>query len=58
MIRKAQPEDLPRILEIYAFARQFMRETGNPTQWAGGYPKEELIRKDIDTFCNLCEKME
>ena len=39
--------DIPEIMEIYTIARSFMCKTGNPTQWAGGYPKEELIRKDI-----------
>jgi len=48
MIRHARLEDLPKILEIYAIARGFMAETGNPTQWGSGYPKEELLRIDID----------
>ena len=47
MIRKAKPEELDRIMEIYKTAQDFMIATGNPTQWAGGYPKEEQIRKDI-----------
>ena len=46
-IRKTTLADIPEVMEIYTIARSFMRETGNPTQWAGGYPKEELIRKDI-----------
>ncbi len=46
-IRKTTLADIPEIMEIYTIARSFMRKTGNPTQWAGGYPKEELIRKDI-----------
>lgn len=28
-IRKATPQDLPRIREIYEMARQFMRKNGN-----------------------------
>lgn len=47
LIRKAQPEDLPRILEIYAYARQFMRDNGNPTQWGDGTPAESTLRADI-----------
>lgn len=47
-IRKAEEKDLPEILLIYAAARQFMRENGNPTQWFGGYPQEYLLREDID----------
>ena len=46
-IRKTTLADIPEIMEIYTIARSFMCKTGNPTQWAGGYPKEELIRKDI-----------
>ena len=48
-IRKSAPEDLPRIMEIYAHARAFMTEHGNPRQWAmNGWPPEELIREDIE----------
>ncbi len=32
-IRPAQPGDLPALLEIFADARAFMAQTGNPTQW-------------------------
>lgn len=47
MIRKAKPEDLPRILEIYAYARQFMRDNGNATQWGDGAPAESTLRADM-----------
>lgn len=46
-IRKAALSDLPQILQIYADARAFMAQTGNPTQWGDGYPQEELLRNDI-----------
>ncbi|MGI6668710.1 MAG: GNAT family N-acetyltransferase [Acetivibrionales bacterium] len=46
-IRNAEIDDLPVIMKIYEKARIFMRNNGNPTQWASGYPKEEIIRKDI-----------
>ena len=47
-IRKAETGDLPRIMEIYAHARDFMARTGNPKQWgATNWPPEELIRDDI-----------
>lgn len=46
-IRPAHLEDLDRILTIYDFAKKFMAETGNPTQWAGGYPQRELLEEDI-----------
>ena len=47
MIRHAAESDLPRILGIYGTARQFMRQTGNMTQWINGYPSEPLLRQDI-----------
>ena len=47
VIRKAVREDLPRMQEIFALARKFMAETGNPRQWAGDYPSNELLLKDI-----------
>ena len=46
-IRHATTEDLPEILQIYAQAREFMRKSGNPHQWAGNHPKEEILRQDI-----------
>lgn len=48
MIRKAQREDLPALLEIYAQARRFMAEQGNASQWAGGFPPRELLEDDIE----------
>ena len=47
-IRLAQLEDLNEILKIYEFAKKFMVQTGNPTQWAGAYPQWELLEEDID----------
>lgn len=47
-IRTAQPADVPRIMEIYAHAREFMASHGNPNQWGPTHwPPEELIRSDI-----------
>ena len=50
-IRKARYEDLPEMLRIYATARKFMRETGNPTQWVGPdgteKPTRETLKEDI-----------
>lgn len=46
-IRKTTLQDLEQVLQIYADARAFMAQTGNPVQWGDGYPKEELIRSDI-----------
>lgn len=47
MVRKAIPADLPVILDIYARARRFMAENGNPTQWGDRWPLAEVIEEDI-----------
>ena len=46
-VRRAEERDLPVIREIYACARQRMRESGNPDQWGETYPPEEIIRQDL-----------
>ena len=46
-IRQAKREELDDILLIYAYARSFMAQTGNPTQWEGGYPSPKLLSEDI-----------
>lgn len=47
-IRKTTEADLPRVMEIYARARRFMAEHGNPLQWGPtNWPPEALIRQDI-----------
>ena len=46
-IRTALREDLPRIEEIYAYARKFMAETGNPHQWGNTTPVTSLLEDDI-----------
>ena len=48
MIRFAQKKDLDEIQEIYAYARKFMAEHGNPTQWGQNRPTEKTLRKDIE----------
>ncbi|SFA86839.1 hypothetical protein SAMN05216249_10420 [Acetitomaculum ruminis DSM 5522] len=45
--RKATKEDIVRIQEIYAFAREQMRKTGNPNQWGDNKPPLETIMSDI-----------
>lgn len=47
MIRRAQPFDRDDIMDIYAAARQFMRNSGNPDQWGDSFPPEALVREDI-----------
>ena len=46
-IRNASIEDLPRILNIYAYARDFMARNGNPNQWGKTNPPEAQLRLDI-----------
>lgn len=46
-VRTAKMEDLPRIEEIYAYARQFMAENGNPTQWGKTEPPVAQLKIDI-----------
>ncbi len=47
IVRKAKEEDLPRILEIYAYARSFMARTGNPNQWKNNHPAAAILEEDI-----------
>lgn len=47
-IRHSAVGDVPRMMEIYAYARAFMAEHGNPNQWGPtNWPPEDLIRQDI-----------
>lgn len=46
-IRKAVTKDLERILEIYACAREVMKNSGNPDQWGDFQPPRELVEYDI-----------
>lgn len=47
MIRSAKKEDLLGILKVFEFARNFMKETGNPTQWGNNYPDKKILEEDI-----------
>jgi hypothetical protein len=47
MIRLATAEDLEKILKIYSVAREFMKQTGNPTQWGENYPPIDIVKEDI-----------
>ena len=47
-IRKSTEQDFDRIMEIYAYARDFMAEHGNPLQWGPTHwPPQDLIHQDI-----------
>lgn len=46
-VRKATEADFSQISAIYARAREFMRQTGNASQWKNTYPTEDIILSDI-----------
>lgn len=46
-VRRSNMEDIPAMMDLYAQARVFMRENGNPNQWDDSYPSRELLEKDI-----------
>lgn len=47
-VRNAVSSDLPRIEEIYAYARDFMARTGNPNQWGKTNPPHAWLVDDIE----------
>lgn len=58
-IRHATEQDLYQVMEIYAYARRFMAEHGNPNQWGPtNWPPEALIHSDIasgNSYVCTCE---
>lgn len=46
-IRKTKIEELDAVMEIYAYARQFMADHGNPNQWKKTNPPRERVELDI-----------
>ena len=56
-IRKANIDDLCQIMSIYSSAREYMKESGNPTQWGNSYPPVEVIENDIHSGISyvICE---
>ena len=49
IIRKTAMGDLDTVCEIYADAREFMRQSGNPNQWKNVHPARDVIVSDIKT---------
>ena len=47
MVQLAERRDLDRLLELYAGARDYMRRSGNPTQWGEDYPSREILEQDL-----------
>ena len=46
-IRHATAQDLPAIEALYAAARAYMKENGNPNQWGDRYPDEATVADDL-----------
>ncbi len=58
-IQPAVTEDLDRLMEIFALAREFMHTTGNPNQWINGYPQREFMAGEIEQgHCYVCRTPE
>ena len=47
-IRPMKEQDIPQLLELYAHARKYMLEVGNPNQWADDYPSRKILLEDIN----------
>ena len=49
-------QDLPRLLEIYQIARDFMKANNNPKQWGDAWPPKSLTEKSISNGSQyVCE---
>ncbi|MCL2361896.1 MAG: GNAT family N-acetyltransferase [Defluviitaleaceae bacterium] len=51
-IRKTILKDLDTVMEIYAYARDYMKKTGNPNQWRDNHPPQSVIEADIRAGCS------
>lgn len=47
MITKATMADLSSIMDIYSYAREFMKTNENPHQWGDNWPSKERIVEDV-----------
>ncbi|MCL2572758.1 MAG: GNAT family N-acetyltransferase [Defluviitaleaceae bacterium] len=47
-IRKTTLQDLPKVMEIYAYAQAYMKESGNPKQWGDVHPPQKVVEADIE----------
>ena len=52
LIRHAIKSDLAAVMTILEVGRCRMREAGNATQWADGYPSQAQIMADIEAGCS------
>ncbi len=54
IVRRALPTDLSALLQVFAAARRYMVETGNPHQWKSDYPSETLLLSQIHAgYCRV-----
>lgn len=57
VFRLATKKDLPIIMDMFAQARAFMRQSGNLAQWTHGYPSHDILLHDIALDAlTLCER--
>lgn len=47
-IELAKKTDLDKLLKIYREAREFMKNSGNKTQWGDNKPSKETLERDIE----------
>ncbi|MCQ2235816.1 MAG: GNAT family N-acetyltransferase [Bacteroidales bacterium] len=47
LIRPTDVSELPVLAQIFESARQYMRSTGNPTQWGSSRPSLDKVKNDI-----------
>lgn len=46
-IRPTVADDVPRLLQVLAMARELMRRTGHPDQWRDDYPDAAVLQEDV-----------
>ncbi|MDY4059920.1 MAG: GNAT family N-acetyltransferase [Alloprevotella sp.] len=46
-IRPTVADDVPRLLQVFAMARELMRRTSNPDQWRDDYPDAAVLQDDV-----------
>lgn len=49
LIRKATENDIKDLLDIYEYAKQYMKENNNPNQWNEDYPSLKTIKEDLES---------
>ena len=52
LVRPSRPSDLPALQQLFACARRFMAQSGNPTQWVNGYPADDILLADIQAHAS------